>query len=128
MPDEGWKAKLLAREVAGKGSCVLARARIEAEETIGWFEGEEVSKSSQHSVYLEGKNIHGTGILRNLAHSCEPNARFRDRGRWLVALVAIDVGTEVTIDYLDTEPTIGVPFTCRCGSPRCRGFIGTPRR
>jgi hypothetical protein len=40
MRDESWKEKLLAREVAGKGSCVLARARIAAGEVVGWFEGE----------------------------------------------------------------------------------------
>jgi SET domain-containing protein len=79
-----------------------------------------------HSVHLEGKIIDGTGVLRNLAHSCEPNAYFKDKRCWLYALKDIDAGMEVTIDYLDTEPVISEPFSCKCGSPQCRGIIRTP--
>ena len=58
-------------------------------------------------------------------HSCDANTRYI--GLDVVASRPIAVGEEITLDYgalLDEE---GAHFTCRCGSPRCRGEVrGTP--
>ena len=61
---------------------------------------------------------------RLINHSCTPNCRVEIvRGRiWIVARREIAAGAELTFDY-------GFSFKewplhpCRCGSPRCAGFI-----
>ena len=118
-----WQQNLTVCFVDGKGNCVFAKKDIMAGEMIGYCEGYEIFKYTKYSLYLEGKIIEATGILRNLAHSCDPNAFFKDDKRWLYALKNIQKGTEITIDYERTEPVISHPFVCRCGSPNCRRVI-----
>jgi hypothetical protein len=115
--------------VDGKGNCVFAKNDIMVGEMIGYCEGNEIFNYTKHSIYLDGKIIETTGILRNLSHSCDPNAFFKDDKRWLYALRDIQEGTEITIDYERTEPIISHPFVCRCGSTNCRRVIdGSSRR
>lgn len=56
-------------------------------------------------------------------HSCDPNASFNDAGM-LVAIRDIDVGEEITYDYLK-HPVPASPwnFECLCGAVNCRGWI-----
>jgi uncharacterized protein len=119
-----WRRGITVRNVDGKGQCVFAAQSMCAGDMIGYFEGVEIPCDTMHSMRLDGKIIDGSGILGNLAHSCDPNAYFKDKRRWLYARKAILAGDEVTIDYLDTEPVITHPFVCKCGSPNCRGKIG----
>ncbi len=63
-------------------------------------------------------------LARLINHSCAPNCRAEiRRGRvWIVARRDIARGEELTFDY-------GYAFSewplhpCRCGAPRCAGFI-----
>jgi SET domain-containing protein len=63
-------------------------------------------------------------VARLINHSCAPNCRAETmRGRiWIIANRDISVGEELTFDY-------GYGFSewrlhpCRCGAPRCPGFI-----
>jgi uncharacterized protein len=63
---------------------------------------------------------------RFLNHSCAPNAELyhsqsSKRSRlWLHALRRIRPGEEITIDYGCAAED---PMPCRCGAPRCRGWI-----
>jgi hypothetical protein len=124
MDAHDWYRRITLANVKGKGECVFAREDIGVGSVIGFFEGPEISSNTMHSLHLEGKIIEGAGVLRNLAHSCDANAYFKDKRRWLYARKPIHAGDEVTIDYLDTEPAISHPFLCKCGSPNCRGKIG----
>ncbi len=71
---------------------------------------------------LDGRSTRNLARLIN--HSCSPNCRAETiRGRvWIIARREIAVGEEITFDY-------GFPYAewrlhpCRCGSPRCVGFI-----
>ncbi|MCA9351863.1 SET domain-containing protein-lysine N-methyltransferase [Patescibacteria group bacterium] len=53
-------------------------------------------------------------------HSCEPNLISRNYSD--IALRDIEVGEELTINYLDTIPE-GVSFTCNCQSENCIGNL-----
>jgi SET domain len=117
------KQNITVRHVEGKGNCLFAMDEITAGEIIGYFEGPEITTNTMHSLHLEEKIIDGAGVLKNLAHSCDHNAYFKDKRRWLYARKDIAAGDEVTIDYLDTERIISHPFFCQCGSPNCRGKI-----
>jgi SET domain-containing protein len=71
---------------------------------------------------LDGRSTRN--IARLINHSCAPNCRADNIGGhiWIVARRAIAAGEELTFDY-------GFPYAewrlhpCRCGSPRCVGFI-----
>ncbi len=54
-------------------------------------------------------------------HSCEPNTGYN--GLNVIALEAISPGTELTLDYASFLDEHMEPFTCRCGSPGCRGLV-----
>ena len=60
---------------------------------------------------------------RFINHSCEPNTFFRctpERAE-IYALRDIRRGEELTVDYGESQHDGKLP--CRCGAPRCRGFI-----
>lgn len=54
-------------------------------------------------------------------HSCDPNTWLE--GLNLVARQPILSGQEITIDYASYGNNILAPFTCRCGTPACRGEV-----
>ena len=58
-------------------------------------------------------------------HSCDPNTAFI--GLDVLAVRSINRGEELTLDYAAAMNEHSEPFTCHCGSPKCRGLIeGTP--
>jgi len=71
---------------------------------------------------LDGRTTRN--IARLINHSCTPNCRAETiRGKiWIIARREIAAGEELTFDY-------GFPYgewrlhPCRCGSPRCVGYI-----
>jgi len=81
-------------------------------------------------VYLFGLNrfwridgaVGGSGAER-INHSCEPNP-FARRSRGHVLYFSrrrIRPGEELTVDY--HLPPEALRIRCRCGSPKCRGFL-----
>ena len=107
--------------VSGKGACLVSTKTFASGELIGLLDGHKVPKPTKLSVYSEGAHIDPTNGLQNLNHSCDPNAHFR--GGELRARKPILPGSEVTIDYRHTEPSITHSFTCVCGSANCAGKI-----
>jgi hypothetical protein len=61
---------------------------------------------------------------RHVNSSCDPNTVVKTRGgeRLVLALRDIPAGEEITYDYL-LNCHGGQTWTCRCGSPACRGEI-----
>src|SRR5260370_39589000 len=60
---------------------------------------------------------------RYLNHSCEPNTFMRIGDGWIrfYAKRIIRSGEELTCDYGENHHAGKLP--CRCGSPKCRGFL-----
>lgn len=54
-------------------------------------------------------------------HSCEPNTGYA--GLDVVALRDIAGGEELTLDYAEVLDEGSEPFTCACGTSRCRGVV-----
>lgn len=141
------EARLVARQSAIHGSGVYAREAIPDGTRVIEYTGERITKAEARrretqrlarqraggdaSVYifelnqrydLDGRTRRN--IARLINHSCAPNCRVETiRGRiWIIARRDIAVGDELTFDY-------GFRFSewprhpCRCGSPRCPGFI-----
>jgi len=55
-------------------------------------------------------------------HSCDPSAGLNGQIA-LVALRDIASGEEICFDYAMSESHSLFEFECRCGSPRCRGWV-----
>lgn len=92
---------------------------------------ERASKTGEAAVFIfeltKRHDIDG-GVPWNTArlinHSCRPNCEVQIlRGRiWIVARRRIKAGEEITYDYgYDFDDFEDHP--CRCGSPRCVGYI-----
>jgi SET domain-containing protein len=120
--------------ITGRG--LFAGCAIAARAKIGEFEGEVISIGEARRrasrlkivaiVELDRKAIDARGMrsgFRFINHSCEPNTflrRTRDRAEFY-ALKAIRKGEELTVDYGESHHE--GRLRCRCGSPRCRGWI-----
>jgi len=143
-PADRW---LCPRQSSIHGQGVYARCIIPSDTRVIEYTGERITKAEARRreeqrlerqqcggddcVYifdlnkkydLDGRTSHN--IARLINHSCTPNCRAETiRGRvWIIARREIAAGEEITFDY-------GFPYAewrlhpCRCGSPRCVGFI-----
>jgi SET domain-containing protein len=135
----GWRAFYDALQVrrsrlVGRG--LFAGIDIPARAKIGEFEGEVIGLREARRrakgreivaiVELGDHALDATDSPRGfrfINHSCEPNTFIRctpTRAEFY-ALRRIRRGEELTVDYIDSHHNGKLP--CRCGSPRCRGFI-----
>jgi hypothetical protein len=122
--------------IAGRG--VFARRRFEPGEVVVPYaprqrkvpaQGAEAAAASHTRLTLLSGDqviVPDTGVpggwLCN--HGCEPNATLYASGEGRVqCLRAIAPGQEVTIFYGWVSENEPARDPCRCGSPRCRGFI-----
>lgn len=94
------------------GSGVIAEKDFFESEIIHYFEGEYIDEPSGFSLTFDGKIVEPREPLRNLNHSCNPNAEFS--ARWLFAKRALKKGDEITIDYTILEKHLKEPFDCSC--------------
>ena len=108
--------------IHGKG--VFANRQYSLGSEIGYFCGDEVERDTRHSLTLEGRHIEGTGPLRFLNHSCDPNCYFK--GRTLIAKREVRLGEELTTNYLELETAghLRHPFRCNCKCSNCLKKIG----
>ena len=120
--------------ITGRG--LFAGCFIPRRAKIGEFEGEIVTIAEARRraarlrivaiVELDRKAIDARGMrtgFRFINHSCEPNTfmrRTKDRAEFY-ALRDIAKGEELTVDYEDSHHE--GRLRCRCGAPRCRGWI-----
>jgi SET domain-containing protein len=118
------------------GQGLFAGTPIPSRAKIGEFEGEVIGIREARRrargrrivaiVELEGFALDATDTgrgFRFINHSCEPNTFMRctPARAEFYARRAIRAGEELTVDYGDSHHD--GKLACRCGSPRCRGFI-----
>lgn len=119
------------------GTGCFATAPIPAGQRIIEYVGELISKEEsgrrceQDNPFIfnldEETDLDGNvswNPARHINHSCDPNceAEQEDQRIWIVTLREIAAGEEISFNYgYDLEAYEDYP--CRCGSPRCVGFI-----
>ncbi len=119
------------------GQGVFAEEAIPARRKIGEMRGESISvrearrrakgRARVHIVEVsETRAVDATDStepMRNINHSCGPNAVLRIRqGRVeFYALRDIAPGEEITCDYGDSHHE--GRLSCRCGAPNCKGRL-----
>lgn len=131
------KCRLGTSGINGRG--IFAAADLSAGELVAVWGGKiytaaEVERLAElfphfdtHTVsvgpgyYLGSENLFEFDDAELFNHSCEPNVGVRGQ-ILVVARRAIQAGEELTFDY-DTTEVAATPFTCRCGTPSCRGTI-----
>lgn len=119
---------------ARHGLGVFARRLIVPNEIIGEVTGtivHQVGYGSEYCIDLDpGRALEPAAPFRYANHSCDPNCELcsweetdgditPDRV-WFTALLTIQPGEELTIDYA-WEAEAAIP--CGCGSANCRGWI-----
>jgi hypothetical protein len=110
------------------GFGVFAKDSFEPGEFIGWVEGCVVPKSNEFTILVDhdDKDYEPEPPFRFLNHSCDSNANVFDDGGehsvkvYVEATKPIKPGDEITITY---EYGIEDAIPCKCGSPKCRGWI-----
>ena len=117
--------------IAGQGVFAL-RSFSAGEVVLSWDVSRRVSAqaaallSDDEKRYLTPLDDRSFIVMQPPAcrvnHSCDANTAVRDFRD--VALREIRAGEEITSDY--AADLSGPGFACRCGSPRCRGWIGPP--
>ncbi|GFW22367.1 histone-lysine N-methyltransferase ASH1L [Trichonephila clavipes] len=84
--------------------------------------------SLDSGTVIDGYRLAGEGRFVN--HSCEPNCEMQKwyvNGHYRVGLFSLrDIypNTELCYDYNFINYNLETQQLCRCGSPKCRGFIG----
>jgi hypothetical protein len=118
---------VFARRPFKPGDVVVAyapkqkRVHVKDPDAIAAAETRLTLLSEKHTVIIPDTRVPG-GWLCN--HSCDPNAAiFSDGAGRIQCHRAIAAGEEVTIFYGWVSHNEPLRDPCRCGSPRCRGFI-----
>ena len=87
-----------------------------------WAKGRVYTFELSRRFDLDGDTKDNVARLANF--SCDPNCESVNEGGrkvWIVAVRDIRAGDEITYDY--NFPLVEPPPVCRCGSPKCRGYI-----
>lgn len=96
------KSRVVVKRSRIHGRGVFASRPIREGCLVGRYSGEETQEDGPHVLWVEDEKgaqfgIQGTGPLRFVNHSAEPNTEFQ--GVELVALRGIRAGEELTADY-----------------------------
>lgn len=126
---------LFAKKVIPRGTLIIQYLgeKISKEESNrrGVERMEMSGKTGEGTVYIfeldEETDLDGAfewNIARLANHSCQPNCEAQniDGEIWLVASRKILPGQELTFDY-GYDVSFYKDHPCRCGSPRCVGYI-----
>lgn len=125
------KVKIRNTKKYGKG--IFAIKEIRKGEVIAEFDGplldddfEPWTTDLQNHAIQCGAALwrDSKGLARYVNHSCDPNCGIKKLFK-IVAMRKIKKGEQITWDYEMTEKSHWWRLKCRCGSPLCRGKIGS---
>ncbi len=135
QPAERFLLECAPSAIDGLG--VFAREAIPARSKIGELRGASISvqearrrakgRARIHIVEVSARRAidasDSADLLRNINHSCAPNARLHvQQGRVeFYALRDIAAGEEISCDYIESHHA--GHLRCRCGAPNCRGGL-----
>ncbi len=83
---------------------------------------EERPAPDYSTIDLGDKHVYHP-IGRYINHSCDPNTYVDAIQKKITALKIINIGDDITFDYLATERQIVAPFDCNCASDNCVGRV-----
>lgn len=104
------------------GGVKVPKKEGERRTQVQWDQGRVYTFELSRRKDIDGSPRWNLARLAN--QSCDPNAESHNEdGRhiWIVAMRPIRKGEEITYDY--NFPMTDPPPPCRCGSPKCRGYM-----
>lgn len=115
--------------VSGKvGKGVRAKRAFARGSRVACFTGQLMPHVMQHTLQVSPQaHLHDPWFVGLLTHSCAPNCILDMQRLEIWALVDVEPGQLLTIDYAVTEDVLHRQFACGCGSAACRKWI-TGRR
>lgn len=126
-PKDGYPRKedfTVCRRETGKGAGVYTKKDIRRGELVARITGNIVPNISQHTLQITPTtHMYDPYFTGYLLHSCSPNI-YLDMTEFEVwALLDIEAGQPLTMDYASTEDILFKQFPCLCGTPNCRFWI-----
>ena len=117
------KVVVLPRHDGGRG--LFTAQDVAENEVLITYDGPIIDHSTRLSIQIDDcKHIEGTENSNAfLNHGCDPTAYVDWNGLCLRARRKIAAGEEITCNYFTTDYDLREKFTCRCGSPMCKGEI-----
>jgi len=112
----------IGERVLQYGGLKISKKESDKRTDAQWGRGRVYTFELNKQYDLDGSPPWNLARLAN--HSCDPNCEsVNDRGRavWIVSIRNIRRGDEISYDY--NFPLVDPPPVCRCGSPKCRGYI-----
>ncbi|CUW41267.1 conserved protein of unknown function (Putative SET domain protein) [Magnetospirillum sp. XM-1] len=126
LPDSDQFAVTAVNGRVGRG--IRAKIPFERGTRVAKFAGTLSNTVFQHSLQVSPEtHLHDPYFVGLLSHSCAPNCVLDMQRLEILALLDIEPGELLTIDYAVTEDTLYRQFPCNCGSSHCRRWI-TGRR
>jgi SET domain-containing protein len=130
-----------ARRKIRKGTRIIEYTgeHVSHEEADRRYDDEHMARHHTFLFTLDSKTCIDAAVKGNDAryinHSCDPNCEAVIDGRhiWIEALRTIAREEELVYDYQyerenDASEDDETRYSCRCGSPNCRGTILAPRK
>lgn len=126
LPDSDQFAVTAVNGRVGRG--IRAKIPFLRGTRVAKFAGTLSNTVFQHSLQVSPEtHLHDPYFVGLLSHSCAPNCVLDMQRLEILALLDIEPGELLTIDYAVTEDTLYRQFPCNCGSSHCRRWI-TGRR
>lgn len=111
-------------ESDSKGEGLTTLKAIQQGDVVFRFWGPTVSEQSLFTLQqAPGIYIEDPLVMGKVLHACDPNMTCDMQTLTFTATRPIKAGEYLTMDYDTTEDVLFRSFTCRCGSPNCRGPI-----
>ncbi|MEM7201813.1 MAG: SET domain-containing protein-lysine N-methyltransferase [Planctomycetota bacterium] len=103
---------------------VFAARAFDRSSLVAKIFGSIVHERSLHTLQIgDGIHLYDPEFTGLFLHSCAPNVRV-DMQRFEVhAVLDIESGEPLCMDYSSTEDVLHRQFPCLCGSRACRGWI-----
>lgn len=96
---------------------------FEGERIIDVASGDEQPERTFRTIEVDaGHFLHPEGMFTN--HSCDPSAAVDGARGVMFAVRDIQIGEEITFDYLESESELVSSFNCSCGAENCVGAVG----
>ena len=105
---------------------MCSNVAFKPEMVISPFSAHEICAEPTYLTVQVEDNKHITlepDYLKNINHSCAPNALFDTTKMQLTCIRDIDAGDEITFFYPSSEWEMTQSFSCHCGSKACLGHI-----
>jgi hypothetical protein len=125
VPDEPQSEDFRVVQVdADRGQGVEVLRAYSAGDVLFRMNGVLRSRVTQYTLQIgPHEHLDDPYFAGKVLHSCQPNSRLDPETQLYIAVLDIEPGDLLTMDYDETEDWLFRAFECRCGAVNCRGYV-----